>query len=734
VDDKYAILKKIAHQKAKDEAARLGALGSFGMEKALIDLRLKAFEQEVIIEELRIERRKVEELASKYASILNQLPMGYVVCDSNAIITDANEQGFKNFSVHSLEKSVGRPLALSILFEDRTKFLTWFGRVSGGMTNNDCTFRTVGDGIISVKASLLPSGEIILVSQDVSKPQAELKLLHLIKNAVESSNDSVIITDANVKITYANNSFANVTGFTRQEVLGKNPSILKSGMYGQEFYEKMWHDITTNGYWKGQIADRNKDGKLSVHQTNISAVKENDKIINYIAIFSDVTEQNEMNEKILELSIYDTLTRLPNRLMFKNHIEDLCKSRFSTSDGFSLLFIDLDNFKYVNDTYGHSFGDELLVEVSRRLKRVVRKSDFVARFGGDEFLVLLEDELDTVSIQSVADSIISALREDVKLSIGQRVNIGSSIGIAVYPTDARNYEELVKYADIAMYKAKEDGKNRYFFYNEQMSAQSERISKLKNILPGAENCGEIYMKYQPLFCTKTLRAIGVEALARWNNVQFGEVPPFEFITLAEKTGHIRQLGSWLYKNACQEMRATGLYEAEFTELAINISGVQLKDGGFVENIINFTKDGGMDASNIVLEVTETMLIENLSTARYKLEMLREQGFRVALDDFGTGFSSLSYLQKLPIDIVKIDKSFIDNIHKDKKSMDIVETIIALSHDLGKSVVAEGVEEKLQAELLIAVECDILQGYLFSQPVKAKYLKHHIDAEKIFILN
>ncbi len=369
--------------------------------------------------------------------------------------------------------------------------------------------------------------------------------------------------------------------------------------------------------------------------------------------------------------------------------------------------------------------------MAKRLKRVTRKSDFVARLGGDEFVVILDDTVDAVGIQYVAENIIKALSEDVRLSIGQNVTIGSSIGIAVYPNDSRNYEDLVKYADIAMYNAKENGRNRYFFYNEQMSIQSVRISKLKNILPKAELCGEMYMKYQPLFCAKTMRAIGVEALARWYNVQYGEISPMEFITLAEKTGHIRTLGPWLYKRACEEMKSCGLYDGTFNELAINISGAWLKDPNFVDDIIASTYTSGLDASSIALEVTETLLIENLSIAKNKLEALRERGFKVSLDDFGTGYSSLSYLQKLPIDIVKIDKSFIDNIHKEKKSMDIVETIIDLSHDLGKLVVAEGIEERVQADLLIASGCDILQGYLFSKPVKAKYLTRHIDASSMF---
>jgi len=730
-NDKYAILKKLAHQRAKDEVDRLSEMGGRDLQSAFVALKIKTFEQEILLEELRLDKKKVEDVAFKYADILSKFPIGYAVCDSNAIVINANEQGLKNFCISSMDKSVGRPVALSISFEDRSRFLTWFSKVNGGMAQNESAFTTINDSLISLNASVLPGGEIIIISNDISKTQANLKLLHLIKNAVDNSNDSVLITDADSKIIYANSSLARVTGYTRQEVIGKNPSILRSGIYGAEFYENMWKEITENGFWRGQIADRNKDGKLSIHQTNISAVKDGNKIVNFIAIFSDVTEQNEMNEKILELSIYDTLTRLPNRLMFKNHVEDICKSKFSSTDGFSLLFIDLDNFKYVNDTYGHSFGDELLVEVAKRLKRVMRKSDFVARFGGDEFIVVLDEIVETVSIQSVADNIIEALSEDVKLSIGQKVTIGSSIGISLYPNDARNYEELVKFADIAMYKAKEDGKNRYFFYNEQMSTQSIRISKLKNILPKAETCGEMYMKYQPLFCTKTLKAIGVEALTRWHNIQYGEISPMEFITLSEKTGHIRTLAPWIYKTACDEMKKSGLYDGVFSELALNISGVQLKEQNFVDSIVSLTYASGLEASNIVLEVTETLLIENLSLARSRLESLRERGFRVALDDFGTGYSSLSYLQKLPIDIIKIDKSFIDNIHKDKKSMDIVETIIDLSHDLGKHVVAEGIEERLQAELLIESGCDILQGYLFSQPVKAKYLERHIDASDIF---
>ncbi len=730
MQEKYAILKKLAHQRARDEVSQILNLGEKDIIQNFMDAKIKAFESDIVIEELKLDKKRSDELASKFSSILQEIAIGYVVCDKNGAILSANKLGQKAFNIPSLEKSAGRPLALSIAYEERTRFLDWHSRVIAGMGENETTFKTMGDSLASVAAKMLSNGELLISVIDVTKSQSELKLLHLIKLGFDNSTDSIIITDENVKIIYVNTAFVRSTGYSKHEAIGKNPSMLKSGIYGHDFYEKLWQEISDSGSWKGQIADKNKSGKLSIHQTNITAIKDGNKTTNYIAIFSDITEHNEMNEKILELSIYDPLTRLPNRQMFKNRIEELCVSKFGSQEGFTLMFVDLDNFKYINDTYGHSFGDELLIEVSRRLKHVVRRTDLVARLGGDEFTIILEGLIDTAGIQTVAEGIVSALCDDIRLSIGQSVNISCSIGIAVYPNDARSNEDLLKYADIAMYKAKEEGKNRYFFYNEKMSTQSIRLSRLKNVLPGAEKHGEIYLKYQPLFCTKTLQAVGMEALARWHNVSFGEVSPFEFITMAEKTGYIRTLGKWLYESACNEMSDSGLYVSNLKELAINVSGVQLKEADFVSEILAITNKSSLTPKNIVLEVTESVLIENMGIAVIKLEELREMGFRIALDDFGTGYSSLSYLQKLPIDIVKVDKSFVDHIHTDKKSMDIVKTIITLSHHLGKKTVAEGVEYKEQAELLIEADCDILQGYLFSKPIKLKYFDLYMDGSKI----
>jgi len=723
MEDKYAILKKLAHQKAKDEVGQLFNQDPASVEGKLVELKLKNFEQEIFIEELKHDKSKVEKLSAKYSDILKKLSTGYIICDQHGSIEDMNTKAASILSIPPLEKSYGRPLSLSICFDYRTKFLQWLSAVTVNGSDDALILKGMNENILSFNASKLNDTEIILTIEDISKAQKELEMLHLIKKAFDETRESIIITDENVKIIYANRAFSDTTGYQKHEVVGRNPSMLKSGIYGSDFYEKMWSSINSNGFWRGEIADKKKDGSLSIHRSDITAIKQGGKVINYIAIFSDITKEHTMNERILELSVYDALTRLPNRNMFINKIEEMCASRFTGEEGFSLMFVDLDNFKFVNDTFGHSFGDELLIEVSRRLKNMLRKSDLVARLGGDEFVIILEGTTATTTLQIVADNIVKTVSSDIKLSIGESVNVGCSIGISVYPLDARNYEDLIKYADMAMYKAKEGGKNQYCFYNEKMSEQSVRLSKIKTVLKNAEKYGEVYLKYQLQYCAKTLKPYGVEALARWNNVQYGEVSPLEFITIAEQNGYIKELGSWIYSEALREMANSDFFRKNLKEIAINISGSQIKEKNFVNDIITMTKNSGLDTKNIVLEVTETMLVENLSLAGDKLETLRGEGFKVALDDFGTGFSSLSYLQKLPIDIVKIDKSFVDNIVADKKSRDIVGAVIELAHCLDKSTVAEGVESKEQAELLAEAGCDLLQGYYFSKPIKPRYFEH-----------
>ncbi len=725
MEDKYAILKKLAQQKAKDEIRNI-AMGSLPeIEKSYIDLKLRVFEQEIVIEELKHDKVKVESLVSKYSGILNAISIGYIVCDINGTIIETNISAQKMFSLPPLDKAFGRPLSLSIAFEDRGRFLEWLlaFKMQEGMSQ--CQITSMSERILNIEGSRISRDEVLLSIIDISKNHKETLFLRLIKEAFDKANDAIIITDGDIKVIYANNAFSAITGYEKHEIIGHNPSILKSGIYGKEFYEKFWNDLLKQGSWSGQIADKTKSGKLSVHQTTITAIKNKGEITHYIAIFSDVTKHKEMSEKILEISIYDSLTRLPNRQMLMHKIEELCVAKHTDTSGFAVLFVDLDNFKYINDTFGHSSGDELLIEVAKRLKGCTRKTDTVARFGGDEFIIILEELKETLKIQVVADAIVSALQKDVRLNVGHVVNVSCSVGISVYPLDTRNHEELIKYADIAMYKAKDEGKNRYRFYNNEMSSQSLRISKLKNILKDAEKCGEIYLKYQPIVCAQTLQVKGLETLARWNNVHFGEIPPIEFIALAEQNGHIKNLGRWIIERSCEQIGKGYFKEYGLDELAINISGLQIKESDFITYVANAVKNGGLEPRNLLLEVTETMLIENLSLASRTLGALREMGFRIALDDFGTGFSSLSYLQKLPIDIVKIDKSFIDLILDDKKSMDIVRTIIDLSHCLGKEVIAEGIEHQEQCELLKEAGCDRLQGYLFSKPISPKYFVHHL---------
>ncbi len=724
MEDKYAILKKLAHQKAKDEVGNLFNSNLSDVEKNIIELKLKLFEQEIIIEELRHDKSKAEKLSKKYNEILKNISVGYLFCDHNGTINDANTYAKKVLSLPSLEKCFGRPISLSIAFEYRSKFLNWLAQSIPNNAESQITIVAMNGNTLRLYGFKSGEDDFFITIEDISEIKKEISALSLIKKAFDTANDAIIITDGDIKIIYSNQAFSAITGYTKHEIIGQNPSILQSGIYSKDFYEKFWNDLKNYGAWRGELADKKKDGSLSIHRTNITAIKKGEIVTNYIAIFSDVTKEHSANEKILELSIYDALTRLPNRHMFINRVEEMTTSKFSKESGFTLLFMDLDNFKTINDTFGHSFGDELLIEIARRLKNIVRKSDLIARLGGDEFVVLLSELIEPTAIQMIADEIVNSISSDIKLSIGQSVNVSCSIGISVFPIDARNHEDLLKFADMAMYRAKEEGKNRYFFYNTDMSKKSQRISKLKSVLKDAHKHDEIYLMYQPQFSTKEKKIVAIEALARWHNIQYGDVTPIEFITIAEQNNTILELGRYIFDRACEDISQCDFFAKNINELAINISSMQIKGNNFVEETKEMTKRYGLKPQNIVLEVTESVLMQDLYTTGNKLQTLRDEGFKVALDDFGTGYSSLSYLQKLPIDIVKIDKSFVDNIALDSKSKNIIKTIIDLSHSLDKVVIAEGVENSLQAEILISIGCDMLQGFYFSKPIKLKYISHH----------
>lgn len=574
----------------------------------------------------------------------------------------------------------------------------------------------------------------VTVVRDVSKMREAEAELRLAAKAFET-DEGIIITDKSNKIIRVNKAFTKLTGFEFEDVKGKNPSVFKSGVHGKEFYERMWHEINTMGCWQGEVIDKRKDGGAYPKWLTITEVRGSDgEVSNYVGIFSDITKSKEADRKIHQLAFYDPLTELPNRRFFKEKIERAMDRAKSSGMGIALLFIDLDNFKELNDTKGHDVGDLLLVEIATRLRACIGGYDAIARFGGDEFVVLLED---LVGDEEKKKAVAEAVSEQILSAISMIFNLNdlnyycsSSIGVAIYDGGKASQEDLLKMADLAMYRAKSEGKNAIRLFDPSMSDGLRRKMMLTEELRGALEAGELECHLQAQVSDG--RPIGAEILLRWRNSNHGAISPVEFIPIAEETGMIVPIGRWVLERACMMLKKwENKPSARDLRLAVNVSARQFKQDGFVDEVKAIVASSGIDPSKLELEITESLVLFDLEKSAEKMRELMAFGMSFSLDDFGTGQSSLSYLRKLPLDKLKIDKSFVMDVPEDSNASVIVKTIIGMARNLGLNVVAEGVETDGQLEFLKEQGCFSYQGYLFAKPMsEADFERRFLSAEAV----
>ena len=571
--------------------------------------------------------------------------------------------------------------------------------------------------------------------RDISKEKEAENELRLADNVFSHSSEAILVTNTESKILRINEAFTSITGYSKEEAVGKNPrDLLSSGYHNKAFYQAFWHKLNSTGDWEGEIMDRRKNGETFPAYHRISAVK-NDlgEIIQYISIFSDITEEKRASEHIQNLAQFDQLTRLPNRMLFNDRLEHAITRAKRAKKIVGLLFIDLDRFKTVNDTLGHHIGDLLLHEVSQRLLGTVRAQDTVARLGGDEFTIILEEMALAEDAANVADKVLSALQ--VKLIIdSNEIFIGGSIGISVYPADGENLETLVKSADMAMYQAKQLGRNRYQFYTNELALLAEKRFHMESRLRQAIDNDELEVYYQPQIDISDGTLVGAEALVRWNDPEKGLVSPADFIPFAEETGLIGPLGDWVLKTACRQAKAWQDEGFAALRMTVNVAAYQIVQGSIVESTRSILEETGLAPEHLELEITEGFVMGHLNEGVSILNELKQFGLSLAIDDFGTGYSSLSYLKRLPIDRLKIDRSFVMDIPHDKDDEAIVFIIIVMAKNLGLTVIAEGVENEDQIHFLIDQSCFEVQGFYFSKPIPGKefsqlYLSCLTDAKK-----
>ncbi|HEY3326753.1 MAG TPA: EAL domain-containing protein [Novimethylophilus sp.] len=554
--------------------------------------------------------------------------------------------------------------------------------------------------------------------RDITDRLSREESLRLYGRIFENSGEGILVTDAKENIVAVNQAFSSITGFAAGEVIGKTPRILRSGRHDKGFFEQMWQALAERGHWQGEIWDRHKNGSLFPKWANLSAVK-NDKgaVTHYISTFSDISERVAAEERIRQLAFYDTLTGLPNRATLYSLVEQALSMGRRHEQFGALMFIDLDRFKYVNDTLGHSAGDALIQRVATRFKTCLRASDVVARLGGDEFVVALID-IAKVSDAAIVAQKIQAIFASPFLIEGHEISISASIGISVYPTDGTTVEDLLKHADIAMYRAKDLGRSNFLFYADDMNVRSLEKLEMESSLRRALDRNELLLYYQPQVDIHTGRIVGAEVLLRWEHPDIGMVSPAHFIPIAEETGLIVPIGRWVIDQAVAQNRAWQLDGIPVVKLAVNLSAQQFRLPLVGEISAALTRHG-LSNDLLELEITESMVMNNIERVIEMLNDLARLGMQISLDDFGTGYSSLSYLKRFPIDKLKVDQSFVRGIPKDADDISITRAIIALGKSLGLKVIAEGVETQEQLDFLRAQGCDEIQGYLFSRPLPAQ---------------
>lgn len=530
--------------------------------------------------------------------------------------------------------------------------------------------------------------------------------------------DSILVTDTDLRIVEVNAAFTKITGYTRNEAIGQTPRLLKSGRHGKEFYQRMWSALLVTGKWRGAIWNRRKNGEIYQVWMRISSFKDKTgKTTHFLAIFIDLKHQKALQNQIHLLAYYDSLTGLPNRELFNDRLALALIQAHRDKNKVAVFFLDLDRFKAINDTLGHATGDLLLVAVAHRLSNCLRESDTLARLGGDEFTVILSGINSQAQATTVADKILDCFKQPYTIS-RRELFICASLGISLFPDHGIDNESLVRHADTAMYQAKQMGMSGYVIYAPSMDLRHEQRLAIENDLREAINENGLKLVYQPQIDIKTGRITTLEALLRWTHPEKGNIPPSHFIPIAEESGLIFEIGSWILDTACTQVVAWREKYGLDLCVAINITGLQLRNGKLVERIQKALDKARLPPAALELEITENVLMDDSRETIKTLEHIKRLGIKIVIDDFGIGFSSLNHIKRFSIDKLKIDKSFIDDLNYVDGDKQLVKTIINMTHDLSLVATAEGIEKQDQLRELEIFGCDMAQGFLICAPQPA----------------
>lgn len=578
---------------------------------------------------------------------------------------------------------------------------------------------------LSALASFLLGGVLLLHVRRVRKV-AE-KDLHLAATVFSNSVESIIITDAQSNIVDVNRSFTRITGYEKDEVLGRHARLLKSGKNNDEFYAGMWEELTRSGSWEGEVWNRRKNDEIYPALLSIVAVKDmRGETTNYIAMVVDISKRKKVETQLEQLRTFDSLTGLLSRDAWLAAMDRAVANTAVTHRRFALLELGLDRFKLINDSLSHAVGDKVLTEVADRIRNVLRRQDAAARPGGDRFSILLEDIASPQNVDAICEKLLAAFAAPIRVD-DQELHVSISIGVALHPDDGEDAGTLQSNAEAAMYRVKMEGRGSYKFYSEGMNVEGAQLLTLERMLRLAMERKEFSLHYQPQIDAGNGRLVGVEALLRWNSAELGSVSPVEFIPVAEETGLILPIGEWVMREACRDAQKWRTSLGRDLPVAVNLSARQFRRQDLLASVQTVLDETGLPARLLELEITEGLLIVDPVGAADVLRGLRVMGVRTALDDFGTGYSSLAYLKTFPLDRLKIDRAFVRDLPDDESDKAISRAVVALGRNLSMEVLAEGVETPEQRDFLTTAGCQIFQGYLFGRPMPAQDLIERIRA-------
>jgi diguanylate cyclase (GGDEF)-like protein/PAS domain S-box-containing protein len=537
-----------------------------------------------------------------------------------------------------------------------------------------------------------------------------------------TATESIVVADSAGIILDVNSAFSETTGFSPREMIGRDADVLTADRHGAGYFGSIIDEVVRVGKWEGEIWVRHKEGKVIPVWVSVGCtIGDQAGVERVVVVFNDMTERKKSEAVIAHQANYDMLTKLPNRYLFRDRLRRALLRAKRDNSSVGLLFIDLDQFKKINDTLGHAAGDEALRHTARRINRTLRDADTAARLGGDEFAIILPEIEDGLDVEGVAQRMLSAVAEPLELH-KEEVVVTASVGIAIYPTDSDNDEDLLRDADVAMYRSKKAGGNSLEFFTKDMNESAARRFQIESQLSKALDLGEFEVYYQPIVALPEARLVGVEALLRWENPVLGEVSPAEFIPIAERNGSIVPIGAWVLETACRQVKAWHDADWPALRLAVNLSPREVDRGDAVASIRNALEQSGLSAGCLEIEVTERVLLDDVERTAMIFGEIKQLGVRLCIDDFGTGYSSLSYLQNFPFDVLKIDRAFVSGAVGHEDAVSLLRAINSMAASLHLEVVAEGVETQEQMELLCELGCGFAQGYYFCHPMSAERLE------------